>query len=168
MRRVFDKQTTLLKRDVWKSRTRVNGEEVQVLNIRLKSSKTSRAGNRGEIVQVYETGGKYCPVAAANKYIELNKKGKRDLPFFREESGKGMSLRRFNDYLRMTLEEKIPYGIVTAHSFRQGLVTWMAERGATTEEIMAAGRWNSSAWETYVRRPKLTRVRLARTLTEGV
>ena len=146
----------------------MEGKTVQVLNVRLKSSKTSKAGNRGEIVQVYETGGRYCPLAAVSKYMELNKKGKRDMPFFREESGKGLSLRRFNDYLRLVLEEKISYGIITCHSFRQGLVTLMAERGATTEEIMVAGRWNSAAWETYVKRPKLTRVRLAKTLVAGV
>ena len=44
----------------------------------------------------------------------------------------------------------------------------MAEQGASTEEIMAAGRWSSSSWETYVRRPKITRVRIARELTKGV
>ena len=49
---------------------------VRVLNVRLKSSKTSSVGNRGEIVQVYETGGRYCPLAAVDKYMELNKKGK--------------------------------------------------------------------------------------------
>ena len=157
-----------MKRDVWKSQLEVEGKMVKVLNVRLKSSKTSTAGNRGEVVQVFETGGKFCPVAACERYMKLNKKGKRDLPFFREESGKGMSKNRFNDYMRMVLEEKIPYGIITTHSFRQGLVTLMAERGASTEEIMSAGRWCSRAWEVYVKRPKITRVRLARDLTKGV
>ena len=109
---------TLLKRDVWKSQIEVEGKKVKVLNVRVKCSKTSKAGSRAEIVQVFETGGRFCPVAAAEKYMELNRKGRRDLPFFRDETGKNLSLRRFNDYLRMVLEEKIPYGIVTAHSFR--------------------------------------------------
>ena len=89
-------------------------------------------------------------------------------PFFREESGKGLSLRKFNDYLRMVLEEKLPYSLVTAHSFRQGLATWMAEQGSTTEEIKAAGRWTSTAWEVYVRGPRITRVKLARRLAGGI
>ena len=66
----------------------------------------------------------------------------------------------------MVLEEKLPYSLVTAHSFRQGLATWMAEQGSTTEEIQSAGRWTSSAYELYVRGPRLTRVKLAQRLVD--
>lgn len=159
---------TLLKRDVWKSRAEVDGKKVAVLNVRIKTSKTAKSRSQPVIIQLFGNGTKMCPIIAAEKYMKANKKGRRNKPFFREASGKNLSLRKFNDCLRMVLEEKIPYGAVTAHSFRAGLATWMASQGSTTEEIQAAGRWTSSAWEVYVKGQSLTRVQLARRLAGGL
>ena len=50
----------------------------------------------------------------------------------------------------------------------QGLATWMAQNGATEAEIKEAGRWSSEAWTAYVKKPKLTRVRLANRMSAGL
>ncbi len=120
--REFDVNRTLLKRDVWRSTVNTDGGPVETINVRIKSSKTSTVGNRGEVVQVFANGTKFCPVGAIKAYMALNKKGARGKPFFREDNGWGMSLKRFNDYLRKVLEDKIEYNVVTAHSFRSGTI----------------------------------------------
>ena len=69
---------TLLKRDVWKSTMRVNGKDIKVLNVRLKTSKTAKTRSQESVIQLFENGGKMCPLAAIGKYMAANKKGKRD------------------------------------------------------------------------------------------
>ena len=164
----YDSHVTLLKKDVWLKKTWVGGKKEEYICIRLKSSKTSSAGNRGEVVEVFKNDTGLCAVKEIKKYMELNSRGSRNCPFFREDDGKAMTLRSFNSYMKLVLEEKVKYGAITCHSFRQGLATWMASRGHTEQEIMAAGRWDSSAWTVYVRRPKLTRIRIARNLAKGL
>ena len=51
---------------------------------------------------------------------------------------------------------------------RIGIATLLAECGYTDEEIQAIGRWSSSCFQTYIRRPRVTRVRTARRLAATV
>ena len=74
----YDESVTLLKRDVWKSTMELNGKTTGVLNVRLKTSKTAKSRSQGEVIQLYETGGRMCPIAAVEKYMAANKKGKRN------------------------------------------------------------------------------------------
>ena len=74
----YDESVTLLKRDVWKSSMELNGKTTKVINVRLKTSKTAKSRSQAEIIQLFETGGKMCPIAAVEKYMAANKKGKRN------------------------------------------------------------------------------------------
>ena len=74
----YDESVTLLKRDVWKSSMELNGKTTKVLNVRLKTSKTAKSRSQGEVIQLYETRGRMCPIAAVEKYMAANKKGKRN------------------------------------------------------------------------------------------
>ena len=56
----------------------VNGKHTKVLNVRLKTSKTAKSRAQGEVIQLFETGGKMCPIAAVEKYMTANRKGKRN------------------------------------------------------------------------------------------
>ena len=111
--------TTLLRRDVWRSTVTVEGKKVDTINVRIKSSKTSRAGARGEVVQIFANGTKFCAVGEMKKYLDGTRKASRAKPLFREENGWSLSLRKFNEEIRSVLEDKIDYGPITAHSFRQ-------------------------------------------------
>ena len=97
----------------------VDGKKIDVLNVKLKSTKTSKAGSRGEVVQIFANGTNFCAVREMKKYLDANKKAARAKPLFREENGWALSLRKFNEEIRSVLEDKIDYGPVTAHSFRQ-------------------------------------------------
>jgi hypothetical protein len=44
----------------------------------------------------------------------------------------------------------------------------MATVGYSDEEIKAAGRWSSEAFLAYVKRPRLTRIRIAKRLSREI
>ena len=53
---------------------------------------------------------------------------------------------------------------VTSHSFRSGITTSMAAAGYSDEEIMAMGRWHSSAFLRYIKTPREKRAMVAQEL----
>ena len=53
---------------------------------------------------------------------------------------------------------------ITAHSFRRGLATFMAQQGYSDHDIMAVGRWKSEAFKAYIAAPRVVRGKLAATL----
>ena len=67
----------------------------------------------------------------------------------------------FNKDLKLLLGEYIVYGRITAHSFRSGLASLMAQAGYADELIQAAGRWSSSAFKAYIKLNRVTRIAVA-------
>ena len=65
----YAKTDCLLKRDIWISRSRVDGVETEILNVHLKSTKTCRLLNKGQVIEVYPNGTKLCPVRCYKKYL---------------------------------------------------------------------------------------------------
>jgi integrase len=164
----YDSLNTLLRRDIWLTKSVMDGRQVELLNVRLKSTKTCRAALKGQIVEVFENGTKLCPVRAYKRYREVHGPSKKAMPAFRDELGWAYRHAQFNTDLKDILGRKIQYGKLTAHSFRSGLATLMATVGYSDEEIKAAGRWSSEAFLAYVKRPKLTRVRIAKRLSREI
>ena len=59
----------------------------------------------------------------------------------------------FNADLKALLGLVIDYssmGKVSSHSFRIGITTMLGKLGFCDQEIMAMGRWSSSAFELYI------------------
>ena len=50
-------------------------------------------------------------------------------------------------------------GVIRPHSFRSGMATEMALRGFTDEEIQSQGRWSSRAFESYIKKDRLKRLK---------
>jgi hypothetical protein len=164
----YDSLNTLLKRDLWLAKSAIDGRQVELLNVRLKSTKTCRAALKGQVVEVFENGTKLCPVRAYKKYRELHGSSRQGMPAFRDETGWAYRHAQFNKDLKEILGKKIQYGKLTAHSFRSGLATLMATVGYSDEEIQAAGRWSSEAFLRYIKRPRLTRIRVAKRLSREI
>ena len=162
----YDSRNTLLRQDMWISKLRVDGKKVEMLSVRLKSAKSARASERGQVVEVFSIESVLCPVRAVKKYLELAGRNPPNIPMFRREDGLCYSHSSFNADLKKLLREMIPYGGISAHSFRIGMATLLAQSGYSDDEICAIGRWNSEAFRTYIRGPKVTRVAISRKLAK--
>lgn len=143
--------------------------DLEFATLRLKSTKTCRGLKKGVDVEIYEGGmTKLNPIRALKKYLLVSKHNAPNMPMFREESGLAYSTGRFNRDLKELLEDRVQYGTLSGHSFRIGMATLLAQNGVSDAEIMAIGRWASEAYETYIRKPRVTRVRMAMRLGRAV
>ena len=57
-------------------------------------------------------------------------------------------------------------GVVRSHSFRSGVPTELAKRGATKEQVMGVGRWTSEAWKSYCKLGRTHRMNMVDTLCQ--
>ena len=53
---------------------------------------------------------------------------------------------------------------MTSHSFRAGIASLMGVLGYSDDQIMAIGRWSSSAFERYLKLPRTKRAQMAKEL----
>ena len=163
--KVYDPSFTLLYRDVNSKEIIVNGERVQILQIRLKSEKTDRIG-ADTIVDVYRSGGPLCPVRAFNKWNHVKTNFGGRVPAFLDESGTPLTGRKFNEFLKSFLSKHLNYKIggISSHSFRAGVTSMVAKLGFSEEEMQALGRWSSSAYNAYIELPRTRRLQMAKSI----
>ena len=160
----FDPAFCLLGRDIEIKPVTIDGKKEEVLQLKLKSPKEDRVGSACTFVDVYATGGLLCPVRAFRKWRMTNPPFDPDLPAFRDTAGVPLTGRKLNCVLRSCLEKHNLYenGTITSHSFRSGIASLMGSLGFSDEEIMAIGRWSSSAFERYLKVPRTKRAAMAR------
>ena len=159
----FDPIFTLLSTDLSLKTLRINKDEVQILQVRIKSEKADRVG-ADTIVDVYQSGGPLCPVKAFNKWNLLRKNWGDELPAFMDRSGKPLTGAKLNTYLKKFLGKYFDYkkGGISCHSFRAGITSLVANLGFAEQEIQALGRWSSQAYNAYIKLPRTRRLEMAR------
>lgn len=159
----YDPDFSLLVEDLKIVKSGTGPREIRTIQVLLKSPKENRIGNK-VMVDVYGNGGECCPLRALDKLQVLGPKPKRGAPAFVLESGKAYTGALLNGTLKKCLGKHVPQnrGYITSHSFRSGLASWLGSLGFADEEIKAIGRWNSSAFETYLRLPRTKRAAMAR------
>jgi integrase len=157
----FDPDFTLLGQDAKIQLCSIEGRQTKCIEIRVKNPKESKAGSIA-IIDVFETGGQTCPVKAFEKWTRLHTRV-ADKPLFSEDNRKPLTGSELNKILRGLLGDIVDYrkGSITAHSFRSGLASLMAEKGMSDEDIQTAGRWSSRAFERYIKLPRTARARTA-------
>ena len=162
----FDPYSTLLETDLTVKETKINLEPVNLLQVRLKTEKTSHSGKH-TLVDVFASEGPLCPVRAFTKWSR-NKILTRNLPLFKEEDGSPYTCKQFNSYLKNFASKYLNLGdrSLSSHSFRSAMATLMAEMGYTDEELMSIGRWSSRAFEDYIKVPRAKRLAMARKIAE--
>jgi len=64
--RCIDSLNTLLKKDIWLHTKRVGNTKVEVISLRLKSTKESRAQTRGVVIEIYGNKSPFCAVTGEN------------------------------------------------------------------------------------------------------
>ena len=77
----------------------------------------------------------------------------------------------FNEDLKVLLGSVIDYaemGKISSHSFRIGITTMLGKLGFSDKEIMAIGRWSSSAFELYIRSPRSVRAETTKRMVHAL
>lgn len=120
-----------------------------VVRIHLRHSKMDQFG-KGVDVYMGRTGDDLCPVSAILAYLARRRNAPG--PLFRTRDGRFLTKAMFTSRLREALStlgyEATSYA---GHSFRIGAATTAAERGIEDSVIKMLGRWDSSAYQLYVR-----------------
>jgi len=156
----FDPDFDLLTEDVKILNDRETGKERIV--VKLKCPKESKKGPE-TLVDVFQADNDICPVRALKKW-RGRVRGTPGLPMFSGEDEKPLTGKKLNEILKKLLSPHfdMKLGSFTTHSFRAGVPSMLAASGASEEEVKASGRWSSRAYEAYLKKPRTTRLKVAR------
>ena len=117
--------------------------------IRIKASKTDQY-RQGTTVVLGSTDSDLCPVAALLDY--LNHQAGDPGPLFQLANGKPLHRRPFvQDIQAILTKAGVPGALFNGHSFRIGAATSASAAGVPESVIKQLGRWNSFAYQQYIR-----------------
>ena len=123
-----------------------------VVRVHIKTSKTDPF-RRGVFVFMGKTSNELCPVAAISAYLVV--RGHTPGPFFHFNSGSPLSRELFVKHVRRALNAQgVDASSYSGHSFRIGAATAAAAAGLEDSLIKTLGRWQSAAYQSYVRIPR--------------
>lgn len=140
-------------------------EVTQVLKVQLKASKTDpfRIGVDifwGERIMV-------CPISAVLAY--LGACGPDPGLIFVFENSRPLTRTWFVQHVKQTLTlAVVDSSLYTGHSFRIGAATTATQCGVNNVVIKMLGRWQSSAYQTYIRTPRNQLAAISSILCRGV
>lgn len=156
-----DEETCLSARDVAVD----SHANPSVIRVHLKQSKTDPF-RHGVDIFLGRTEAALCPVAAILAYCAI--RPATASPFFIFRDGTPLTREKLVAAVRNALSQ---LGISTAHysghSFRVGAATTAAHSGLSADTIKMLGRWESSAYERYVRTPRESLAAISRQLSRG-
>jgi len=137
-----------------------------LVRIHLRKSKTDQLG-KGADIYLGRTDEDLCPVAALLAYMAV--RGGEPGPLFRLCDGRWLTKEIFVARVRYALSvlgyDSTSYA---GHSFRIGAATAAAERGIEDSIIKILGRWESSAYQLYVRSSQQTLKSVSKRLVASV
>lgn len=133
-----------------------------IIKIHLWTPKTDQYG-QGVTIYLRRTGSDLCPVSALLAYLAV--RGGSPGPLFKLKDGRFLTKDLFVTRVRSALSslgyDKSSY---VGHSFRIGAATTAAEKGIEDSTIKMLGRWESSAYQLYVRASQHTLASISRRL----
>ena len=151
----FDKFSDLLWKDIWDS-------PPNSLKIHVKKPKTGTPG--GEWIELFRTPNKkFCPVSAIKKLKSSQSASgiwTEDLPVFRFESGKNLTVKNLTKILRKTLlKTKFRDKNITAKSLRAGIPSDMENRPDLLNDFHLKnwGRWKGKSYMRYMKSPSVSK-----------
>ena len=129
-----------------------NPQSPTVMRVRIKASKTDPF-RRGVDIFMGRTHTKLCPIEAMLAYLAV--RGSKEGFLFTYKDGRLLSKERFVSGVREALRKAgINQKQYAGHSFRIGAATTASQRGISESTIKMLGRWESSAYQLYVRTPR--------------
>ena len=121
----------------------------QVFHINIKASKTDQFRS-GALVVLAATASDICPVQALLDY--LGQRGNQPGPLFLTSTWQPLHRRSFVTQVQQALQEAgIDGSMFNGHSFRIGAATTASSVGIPETIIQRLGRWQSSAYQGYIR-----------------
>ncbi len=140
-----------------------NRANPSLVEIHLKISKTDQE-RKGVSVYLGKTDDDLCPVAAVSAFLAV--RGRAPGPFFRFQNLSPLTKDTFIKHVRAALST-LGYNprLYAGHSFRIGAATTAAENGLEDSTIKALGRWESDAFQAYVKIPRDRLASFSRTLS---
>ena len=132
------------------------------LRINIKASKTDPF-RKGCYVHIGRGNTPLCAIEAMLAYLVA--RGNVAGPLFLMKDGSPLTRFLLTSWLRQILVAAGIPGNFSSHSFRIGAATVAARNGVPDHLIQALGRWNSSAYQLYIRTPSETLSSLSRSLS---
>ena len=144
---------------------RINSRaEPSWMEVVIKRSKCDQFGS-GVTLSVGATHSDLCPVAAMLGY--LVQRGSGPGPLFKFIDGRPLTRDRFVSAMHTALTKGgIDPSQYAGHSFRVGAATTAALRGLQDSLIKTLGRWESSAYQVYIRTPRSTLATVSKSLVQ--
>jgi hypothetical protein len=140
---------TLRRGDVKLVSDKVNGETVEYLLVTLQKPKEAK-GKSVRVELLPMPGVFFCPVQAYIKMVK-NSSGSTEDPLF-DLGGQLLTAPSLNKILKQAFAGEVDYDEkVSGHSFRAGVTSALARCGASDDLIRSQGRWNSAAYEAYIK-----------------
>ena len=138
-------------------------KNTQSLKVRVKASKTDPF-RVGVDIFVGRTNSSLCPVAAVLKYLTI--RGPKAVPLFLFANGKPLTRVRFVERVQLALSlAGVDCSRYSGHSFRCGAATTAANRGIGDTMNKTLGRWQSNAYQLYIKTPRTQLALILRQLT---
>ena len=123
-----------------------------VVKVHLRVSKCDQFG-KGVDVFVGSLPNRRCPVTAVVAYMVTRGDGVG--PFFITRSKSPLTKSKFVSEVRSALDViGLDQTVFSGHSFRSGAATAAAQAGLSDSTIQTLGRWNSTAFLSYIRTPR--------------
>ena len=140
--------------------------EPSLVYVTIKQSKTDPY-RKGATVCLAKAANELCPVLALLPYLAL--RGDQPGPLFILQDLTFLTRSKFTARLREILREAgIDDSKYASHSFRSGAATTAAEVGISEVHIKMLGRWESDAYQVYVKTPPQKLAELSKRLVANV
>ena len=142
-----------------------NRAKPRMLKVIIKQSKTDPF-RQGVTLCLGKTDSQLCPVDAPLPYMAV--RGNREGPLFIMADGRRLTRQLFSDSLDNILASlRLDSGEYNTHSFRIGAATSASEAGIPDSTIMMLGRWQSNAYQRYIKTTPEKLAQLSQTLATG-
>ena len=129
-------------------------ENPSVIRVHLRQAKTDPFG-KGVNIYLGKTGATICPVSAILNFLVVRPSNVG--PLFVHQDGTPLLRAQFVAKLKQALSAAgVDDKSYSGHSFRIGAATTAAAAGVPDHVIKMLGRWESSAYQLYVRTPRQT------------
>ena len=127
-------------------------EDPKIVKLNLKASKTDPFRKGVEVV-LGKTDNDLCPVTALLAYLAIRGSGPGFLFLFSDR--RPLTKQRFIQRVRQALSAiGVDSSQYAGHSFRIGAATTASALGLSESTIQMLGRWQSSAYQLYIRTPR--------------
>ena len=120
------------------------------VSILIPRSKTDQFGNTTTLHISKQPNSLTCPVHWILKFLRLRPDNAPSF-FFIHIDKKGVTRYQFNFLLQKAIQFHSIQGHFRPHSFRIGRATDLAKQGVPDSEIKVLGRWDSKAFQNYIR-----------------